>query len=306
MKADWIWRDGEFVRWDDATVHVTTHSLHYGLAAFEGVRCYPTEGGGAAIFRLGEHIKRLYESAHIASMAIPTPMPNVIAACVELVRKNHMLDGCYLRPIAYMGSGDLGIAAQNPTHVEVMGWRWGAYLGDEGIKNGIRCKISSFRRPAVDAMLAKGKITGHYVSSILARREANMAGYHEALLLDSQGYVAEGSGENLFLVADGKVRTPARGASLLLGITRDSVIQLLADAGIPVEESFMSRDELYCASEVFLTGTAAEVTPVREIDNRRIADGKPGEITRLVQKAYFEAVKGQNPKRESWLTRLSA
>ena len=301
-KADWIWRDGSFVAWDDAQVHVTTHSLHYGLAAFEGIRCYATDKGGAAIFRLQEHLKRLYDSAHIATMQITMPLQQVVEACVELVRKNQMLDGCYLRPIVYMGEGELGIAAQNPVHVEVIAWRWGTYLGEDGVKNGIRCKISSFRRPAVDSMLAKGKITGNYVSSILARREANAAGYQEALLLDPQGYVAEGSGENLFLVVEGKVRTPPKGAAILHGITRDTVIQLLGDNGISVEESFISRDELYCASEVFLTGTAAEVTPVREIDNRRVASGSPGEITRLVQKAYGEAVRGQNEKRLGWLT----
>lgn len=303
-KADWIWRDGSFVPWDDARLHVTTHSLHYGLAAFEGIRCYATEGGGAAIFRLHEHLKRLYDSAHIATMQIGIPLQQLAEACVELVRKNQMLDGCYLRPIAYMGEGELGIAAQNPTHVEVIAWRWATYLGEEGVKNGIRCKISSFRRPAVDSMLAKGKITGNYVSSILARREANAAGYQEALLLDPQGYVAEGSGENLFLVVDGKVRTPPKGAAILHGITRDTVIQLLGEHNVAIEESFISRDELYCASEVFLTGTAAEVTPVREIDNRRIADGRPGEVTRLVQKAYNEAVRGQNAKRTSWLTKV--
>jgi branched-chain amino acid aminotransferase len=303
-KADWIWRDGSFVPWDDARLHVTTHSLHYGLAAFEGLRCYETFGGGAAIFRLHEHLKRLYDSAHIATMQIGVPLQQLAEACVELVRKNQMLDGCYLRPIAYMGEGELGVAAQNPTKVEVIAWRWATYLGEEGVKNGIRCKISSFRRPAVDSMLAKGKITGNYVSSILARREANAAGYQEALLLDPQGYVAEGSGENLFLVVDGKVRTPPKGAAILHGITRDTVIQLLGEHDIVVEESFISRDELYCASEVFLTGTAAEVTPVREIDNRRIADGRPGELTRLVQKAYAEAVRGQNAKRMSWLTKV--
>lgn len=304
-KADWIWRNGELVAWDDAQLHVTTHSLHYGLAAFEGIRCYATRGGGAAIFRLTEHLKRLYDSAHIATMQIGIPMQQVIDGCVELVRKNQMLDGCYLRPIVYMGEGELGIAAQNPTQVEVIAWRWGTYLGEEGVKNGIRCKISSFRRPAVDAMLSKGKITGNYVSSILARREANAAGYQEALLLDRQGYVAEGSGENLFLVVDGKVRTPPKGAAILHGITRDTVIQLLGDQGIGVEESFISRDELYCASEVFLTGIAAEVTPVREIDNRRIGQGSPGELTRLVQKAYGEAVRGENPKHMDWLTPVS-
>jgi branched-chain amino acid aminotransferase len=304
-KAEWIWKDGAFVAWEDATTHVTAHSLHYGVAAFEGIRCYQTDSGSAGIFRLNEHLQRLHESAHIVMMPVPFTVPQLADACTELVRKNQMLDGCYIRPIAYMGEGELGIAAQNPTQVQIIAWRWGSYLGEEGIKNGIRCKISSFRRPAVDSMLAKAKLSGNYVSSILARREANSAGYQEALLLDRQGYVAEGSGENIFVVIDGKVRTPPAGAAILRGVTRDTAITLMREAGVVVEEGFISRDELYCAQEVFLTGTAAEITPVREIDNRRIADGKPGEVTRLVQKAYGEAVRGKNEKHASWLTRVS-
>ena len=303
QKSEWIWRNGEFVKWEDATLHLTTHSLHYGLAAFEGIRCYQTKTGGA-VFRLREHMQRLHDSAQIAAMPMSASVDQLVDACVELIRKNGMQDGCYIRPIAYVSDGPLGIAAENPTHVQMVAWRWGSYLGDDGVKNGIRCKISSFRRPAIDAVMAKGKISGHYVNSILARREVGADGYQEALLLDAQGYVVEGSGENLFIVADGRVRTPPRGSAILLGITRDTVIKLLAEAKIPVEEAVISRDELYCADEVFLTGTAAEVTPAREIDNRKVGTGKPGEITKLVQDAYAKAVSGQLPQHEAWLTRV--
>lgn len=304
QKSEWIWRNGELVRWDDANVHITTHSLHYGLAVFEGIRCYQTKDGGAAVFRLREHMQRLHDSAQIASMPMNVSVDQLVSGCVELIRKNGMMDGCYIRPIAYLSDGGLGIATENPTHTQIVAWRWGSYLGDDGIKNGIRCKISSYRRPAIDAVMAKGKIAGNYVNSILARREVGVDGYQEALMLDTQGNVVEGSGENIFIVSDGKVRTPPRGSAILLGITRDTVIQLLAEQKIPVEESIISRDELYCASEVFLTGTAAEVTPAREIDNRKVGTGKPGEITKLVQEAYAKAVSGQLPHRESWLTRV--
>ncbi|MBC7792465.1 MAG: branched-chain amino acid transaminase [Clostridia bacterium] len=304
QKSDWIWRNGELIRWDDANVHVTTHSLHYGLAAFEGIRCYQTKDGGGAIFRLKEHMVRLHESCQIALMPLSVTVDQLVTATVDLVRKNRMQDGCYIRPLSYISDGPLGIAAENATHTQIIAWRWGSYLGDDGIKNGIRCKISSFRRPQIDAVMAKGKISGNYVNSILARREVGADGYQEALLLDAQGYVVEGSGENLFIVKNGRVRTPPRGAAILLGITRDTVLQLLAEANVQVDEAVISRDELYTADEVFLTGTAAEVTPAREIDNRKVGTGKPGEITRLVQEAYAKAVSGQLPSHESWLTRV--
>lgn len=304
QKSEWIWRNGEFIRWEEANVHITTHTLHYGLGVFEGIRCYQTKDGGAAIFRLREHMQRLHDSAHIASMPVNVSVDQLCDATVELVRKNGMRDGCYIRPLAYLSDGPLGIATENATHTQIIAWRWGSYLGDDGIKNGIRCKISSFRRPAIDAVMAKGKICGSYVNSILARREVGADGYQEALLLDAQGYVVEGSGENLFVVSKGRVKTPPRGSAILLGITRDTVIQQLAEAKIEVEEGVISRDELYCADEVFLTGTAAEVTPAREIDKRTIGTGKPGEITRMVQDAYAKAVSGQLPQHESWLTRV--
>jgi branched-chain amino acid aminotransferase len=302
IKADWVWRDGTMVPFKDANVHVLTHSLHYGLAAFEGIRCYEQDAGGAAIFRLDEHLVRLFNSAHICLMKVPFTREQISRACVDLVKKNGFMDGCYLRPLVYMGEGEMGIAANNPVHVQIIAWRWGAYLGEEGLKNGIRCMVSSFRRPSVGAMLSKGKITGHYVNSILARREANGAGFNEAILLDDQGYVCEGSGENLFMVSGGKVRTPPLGTSILQGITRETVIKLLEDQGVHVEPEFISRDELYCADEVFLTGTAAEITPVREIDNRQIGEGKPGPITRKLQETFRKVVRGTGKQYSAWLT----
>lgn len=304
IKQDWIWRDGELVAWDTATVHVMTHSLHYGLAVFEGIRCYPQRSGGAAIFRLEEHVDRLFRSAHMCMMKIPFTREQLLDASRELVRRNELLDGCYLRPLAYMGEGAMGIAAENPVHVQLMAWRWGAYLGEEGLRNGIRTKVSSFRRPNGDAMLAKAKITGQYVTSILARREALRAGYQEALMLDAQGYVSEGSGENIFIVTDGKVRTPPLGSAILAGVTRDTALTMLRDEGYVVSEEHIARDELYCAEEIFLTGTAAEITPVREVDDRAVGEGKPGPITRRIQELYAKTVHGEVEKYQGWLTRV--
>lgn len=302
-KVDWIWFNGEMVPWDQAQVHVLTHSLHYGFGVFEGIRCYPQKDGGAAIFRLEEHIERLYNSAHICTLDIPIPQEQVIEACRQLVVKNNLTDGCYLRPLVFMGDGTMGLAAlDNPIHVVIAAWRWGAYLGEEGVKNGIRCQISSYRRPRGDAMLAKGKITGQYVNSILAKRGAMRAGYDEAILLDAQGFVCEGSGENLFMVERNRVRTPFLGEAILGGITRESVLTLLEDQGIPIFTGPFTRDELYCASEVFLTGTAAEITPVREVDDRRIGEGKPGPITRQMRELYARVVRGEVEKYRHWLT----
>lgn len=304
LKVDYIWRDGEIVPWDEGNVHLMTHSLHYGLAAFEGIRCYAQIDGGAGIFRLVEHLDRLYNTAHICLMQIPFKREQLVEGCRELVKKNGLMDGCYLRPLVYMGEGAMGIAADNPIHVAILAWKWGAYLGEEGVKKGIRAKISSYRRARGDAMLAKGKITGHYVTSILAKREALRGGYNEAILLDANGQICEGSGENIFVVSRGRVKTPPLGAAILEGITRESVMQLFAEEGLQVEATGISREELYCADEVFLTGTAAEVTPVREVDDRKVGDGTPGPLTRRVQERYGKLVRGALEQHKDWITRV--
>ena len=300
-KVDKIWFDGELVPWDQANVHILTHTLHYGLGVFEGIRCYKLQNGRSAIFRLDDHIRRLYESAHICMMPMPYTPEEISKACLETVRVNK-LEECYVRPIAYMGDGAMGLGAQNETRVAIIAWTWGAYLGDEGLSKGVRCKVSSFARAGINTLMAKGKINGHYVNSILARREIQKSGYDEAILLDPQGYVSEASGENLFLVRDGEVSTPAYGGSILGGITRASVITILQGMGIKIYERLISRDELYLADEVFMVGTAAEVTPVREVDDRQVGQGSRGPITEKVQKAYFDAVKGVNVPDESWLS----
>ncbi|MBI3179644.1 MAG: branched-chain amino acid transaminase [Deltaproteobacteria bacterium] len=305
QKLKWIWHDGEMLPWDQARVHILTHSLHYGFAAFEGMRCYAQNKGGAAVFRLREHIDRLFNTAHVCLLQVPCSREVLTEACQEIVRKNDLTDGCYIRPLVYVGEGEMGIAAMNnPVHVAVIAWRWGAYLGEEGVKSGIRAKISSFRRPASDAWVPKGKITGQYVNSILAKREAVLGGYQEAIMLDAQGFVCEGSGENIFIVEGNKVRTPWIGEAILAGITRDTVIRLLEDQGIKIEAGPIGRGELFCADEVFLTGTAAEITPVREVDDRKIGDGKPGPLTRRLQDTFKRAVRGELPQYAEWLTRV--
>ena len=304
-KADWIWRDGEMVAWDDAQVHVLTHSLHYGLAVFEGIRCYGQVDGSAGIFRLGEHIDRLFESAHIGLMDVPFSRDEVVNACRSIVKENGFKDGCYLRPLIYIGTGAMGIAAlDNPVHVTVAGWRWGAYLGEEGVRNGIRTMISSYRRGRPDTFMAKGKICGQYVTSILAKREALKMGFDEAIMLDTAGVAAEGTGENLFMVKNGVVRTPSLGSSILGGITRETAMELLASKGIVVREDSFTRDELYTADEVFMTGTAAEVTPVREVDNRRIGTGKPGPVTETLKELYAKVVRGDVADYSKYIDRI--
>jgi branched-chain amino acid aminotransferase len=300
-KVEKIWLDGALVDWDQANVHILTHSLHYGLGVFEGIRCYKLDDGRSAVFRLREHIRRLFDSARIVSLPMPFSQEEIVAACLETVRAN-ALDACYLRPIAFVGEGAMGLGAlHNPTRVSVIAWRWGAYLGDEGLQKGIRAKVSSFQRAGVNSLMAKGKVVGHYVNSILAKREVLAAGYDEAIMLDPQGYVCEASGENIFVVRDGVVHTPALGASILGGITRDSTIVLLKELGIPVVERLIARDELYVADEIFLVGTAAEVTPVRELDERAIGQGSRGPITERVQARYFEVVRGVKPPHDEWL-----
>lgn len=301
-KVEKIWFDGELIPWDAAKVHVLTHTLHYGLGVFEGIRCYKLEDGRSAVFRLEDHIRRLFESAHILTLPIPFEQQQVVDACLETIRVNG-LDECYLRPLAFMGEGAMGLGARdNPTHVTVVSWRWGAYLGDEGLQKGIRAKVASFSRPSVNSLMAKGKVVGHYVNSILAKREVTNAGYDEAIMLDPQGYVCEASGENIFVVRDGRVATAPTGGSILGGITRDTVLTLMREMGIEVQERFVARDELYIADEVFMCGTAAEVTPVREIDDRQIGAGARGPIAKRVQDRYFQIVRGREIPHPEWLS----
>ena len=301
-KVDTIWLDGRLVPWDEANVHILTHTLHYGLGAFEGIRCYETEDGRSAVFRLEEHVRRLLESAHIVTIPVPYTKEQLVDACLETVRSNR-LKSCYLRPLVFIGDGAMGLyATSNPTRVAIVAWKWGAYLGEDGLKNGIRAKVSSFTRPGINMVMAKGKVVGHYVNSVLAKREVMAAGYQEAILLDAQGYVTEASGENLFMVRDGAVHTPPHGSAILGGITRDTMIRIMRDMGLTVTERLIARDELYVADEIFLCGTAAEVTPVREIDNRTIGAGTRGEITKRVQDRYFQVVRGIEPPEPAWLS----
>jgi branched-chain amino acid aminotransferase len=297
-----IWMDGSFVDWADANVHVLTHSLHYGLAAFEGLRCYKGKSG-SAIFKLQDHVDRLFESAHIGMMTIPYEKKQVAEAIVETVRINK-LDACYIRPLVYIGYGAMGVyPGDNPIKLAIAAWKWGSYLGDDALANGMRACVSSFTRHHVNVSMTRGKISGYYVNSILAKREAKADGYDEAILLDPEGYVSEGTGENIFIVRKGRLKTTPL-TSILEGITRNAVIDLAREQGMLVAEERFTRDEMYIADEVFVTGTAAELTPVREIDNRRIGTGKPGPITAGLQKRFFAIVKGEDPTHDSWLTRV--
>jgi branched-chain amino acid aminotransferase len=301
IKADTIWIDGKLAPFDDAKVHVLTHALHYGIGVFEGIRAYQTADGRSAVFRLREHIQRLYDSAHIVLMEIPIPAERLEQACVEVLRANKLAAG-YIRPLAFFGAGAMGVGAQNPVQVLVAAWKWGAYLSEEGLKKGIRAKVSSFTRMHVNVQMVRAKISGQYVNSFLATREAALAGYEEAILLDTEGYVAEGAGENLFIVKNGVLQTPPLSSAVLAGITRDSVLRIAKDLGIPVKEEKFTRDTMYLADELFMTGTAAEVTPVREVDNRRIGRGEPGPVTKKIQEVFFKAVKGEEPRYREWLT----
>ena len=301
-KVDALWLDGKLVPWDEATVHVMTHTLHYGLGVFEGIRAYEQPDGRPGVFRLHEHIDRLFQGAHICTLDIPYSQEDIAAACLKVLDHNK-LKSAYLRPLVFLGAGAMGLGTlENPVHTLVAGFEWGAYLGDEGLKNGIRAKTSTFRRSSVDSLMTKGKVVGHYVTSILAKREALKQGYAEAILLDRTGLVAEGSGENMFLVKHGVVRTPPTEASILAGITRASVIELMREQGVTVHERSFTRDEMWTADEMFMTGTAAEVTPIREVDDRRIGSGEPGPITQALQKVFFEAVKGTDKRYARWIT----
>ena len=297
-----IWMDGAFIEWADAKVHVLTHSLHYGLAAFEGLRCYKGKSG-SAIFKLQEHVDRLFESAHIGMMTIPYEKKQVADAIVDTVRINK-LEACYIRPLVYIGYGAMGVyPGDNPIKLAIAAWKWGSYLGDDALANGMRACVSSFTRHHVNVSMTRGKISGYYVNSILAKREAKANGYDEAILLDPDGYVSEGTGENIFIVRKGRLKTTPL-TSILEGITRNAVIELAREQGIVVLEEQFTRDEMYIADEVFVTGTAAELTPVREIDNRRIGSGKPGPMTAALQKRFFAIVRGEDLSHESWLTRV--
>ena len=295
-----IWMDGTFVDWADASVHVLTHSLHYGLAAFEGIRCY--EGPkGSAIFRLQDHVNRLFESAHITMMPLPYMKKEVSEAIIETVRVNQ-LASCYIRPLAYVGFGAMGLyPGDNPISLAIAAWPWGAYLGEEALANGIRAKISSFTRHHVNVSMTRAKISGYYVNSILAKWEAKKSGYEECILLDPDGYVAEGTGENVFIVSKGVLKTTPL-TSILDGITRNSILALARAKNISVVEERFTRDAMYVADEIFLTGTAAEVTPVRELDDRTIGAGKPGPITQALQRDFFRIVRGEDPTYANWLT----
>ncbi len=298
--ADVIWMNGELVPWDEAKVHVLTHGLHYGTGVFEGVRAYDTPRG-TAIFRHADHVERLFRSAELYYMPVPYSREAIRAATHEVIAANG-LAACYIRPIVFRGYGTMGLFPLEATvDVAIACWTWGAYLGEEGKANGIRAKVSSWRRIGPDALIPQAKATGQYLNSILAKIESHKAGYEEAILLDHLGHVCEGSGENIFVVRDGVILTPPQTASILDGISRRSVIQIARDLGYEVVERDIARAELYLADEVFLCGTAAELVPVREIDDHAVADGRPGEITRVVQREYEDALHGRSERYAEWL-----
>jgi len=299
-EAKKIWMNGRLIDWHDAKIHVLTHTLHYGCGAFEGIRCYRTKKG-PAIFRLDEHVERLFNSCHILQIEIPYSVDEIRRAIIQTVKDNGLKE-CYIRPIVYIGYGAMGLYPKdNPVDVAIAAWRWGTYLGEEGVKNGIRVKVSSFTRHHVNVSMTKSKTCGDYVNSILAKREAISCGYDEAIMLDTNGFVAEGAGENLFIVRHGILMTPPL-TSVLEGITRRSIIEMAEREGITVREANITRDELYIADEAFFTGTAAEVTPIREVDGRIIGDGRPGPVTKRLQSLFFKIVKGEARAYNSWLT----
>jgi branched-chain amino acid aminotransferase len=303
--ADLIWMNGEFVAWDDAKVHVLTHGLHYGTGVFEGVRCYDTEIG-PAVFRHKDHVDRLFKSAELYYMPVPFEREQLRQATLELVARNGLRE-CYIRPLVYRGYGTMGLFPLDAkVDVAIAAWEWGAYLGEEGKRNGIRAKVSSWKRIGPDALIPQAKATGQYLNSILAKIESHKAGYEEAILLDDQNHVCEGTGENIYLVHDGVILTPPPAASILDGINRRAVVQIARDLGFQVVERELARAELYLADEVFLTGTAAELTPVREIDDHAIGTGEPGEVTRAVQQAFEDALHGRTERYREWLDPVPA
>ncbi|OGW54015.1 MAG: branched chain amino acid aminotransferase [Nitrospirae bacterium RIFCSPLOWO2_02_42_7] len=301
-ESEKIWMDGKLVDWKDARVHVLTHTLHYGVGVFEGIRCYKTING-PAIFRLDDHVERLFSSAHIVNIEIPFSRGDIKEAIIKTVSANR-LEACYIRPIVYIGYGSMGLYVEdNPVNVAIAAWSWGSYLGDEGLERGIRVKISSFTRHHVNISMTRAKVPGYYVNSVLAKKEVKAAGYDEAVLLDPDGYIAEGSGENIFIIRKGRIKTTPL-TSILEGITRESIIQIARDKGISVIEERFTRDDLYIADEAFLTGTAAELTPIREVDNRVIGSGKPGPVTKNLQETFFNIVYGKDTRYKDWLTYL--
>lgn len=299
-ESKYIWMDGKLVDWHDAKVHILTHTLHYGTGAFEGIRCYRTKTG-SAVFRLQEHVKRLFDSCHILQMEMPFTPDEISKAIVKTIKANKLKE-CYIRPLVYLGYGTMGLyPKENPVSVSIATWPWGAYLGDDGIKKGIRVKVSSFARLHVNVTMTKSKTCGDYVNSTLAKREAIACGYDEALILDTSGYVAEGTGQNIFIIRDGVLMTPPL-PSVLEGITRRSIMEIAKKEKIEVKETNFTRDEIYIADEALFTGTAAEVTPIREVDGRSIGNGSPGPVTKKLQKLFFKIVKGEERAYKSWLT----
>ncbi len=295
-----IWFNGEFVTWDQAQVHVLAHTLHYGLAVFEGIRAYKCDDSRSAVFRLEDHIDRLYASAHIAEIKIPFRKEQTLEATLELLQINELVEA-YIRPLAYIAGGKIGLhPGDNPIELAIAAYPWGTYLGEGALSKGITAKISSFTRMGVNSFMTKAKITGNYVNSVKAKLEATSLGFDEAILLDKEGYVAEGTGENIFIVRRGMLKTPPL-TSVLEGITRDSVLKIAKDESIEVETERFTRDELYIADEAFFTGTAAEITPIREVDGRLIGTGQPGPVTKRLQSRFFNIVEGRDPKFIDWL-----
>jgi branched-chain amino acid aminotransferase len=301
QRTEQVWFDGRLVPYEQARLPLLTHSLHYGLGVFEGIRCYLCHDGRSAVFLLREHVERFFRSAHIVQLELRHGPEDLERAILETLRANRLAQG-YIRPLAFLGEGAMGLLpADNPVHLAVIVWPWGAYLGEEGLERGIRAKVSSYTRHHPNVSMTKSKTTGDYVNSILAKREVTRLGYDEAVLLDAQGFVAEGSGENIFIVRRGVLKTPPLGG-VLEGLTRASVITIARDKGIEVVEQPFTRDEFYGADEAFMTGTAAEVTPIRELDDRRIGSGARGPVTRTLQTTFFDAVRGREPKYAHWLT----
>ncbi len=301
LKAEKIWFDGNLINWDEANVHVLTHTLHYGLGVFEGIRCYKTVTGKTAVFKLQEHVDRLFNSAHIVEMKIPFSKEEIFNAIIETVKINKIGDG-YIRPIAFVGNASIGLYVKEyPVKTAVIAIPFGKYLGEEGIEKGITVKTSSFTRHGVNTSMTRAKICGAYVNSILAKKEAVENGYDEALMLDSSGFVCEASGENLFIFKNNIFFTPPK-ISILPGITRDTVIEIIREEGFEVREYPLTRDDIYIADEAFFTGTAAEITPIREVDRRKIGEGRAGKLTKKFQKLFFEYAKCENNKHQDWLS----
>jgi branched-chain amino acid aminotransferase len=301
QKTDKIWFNGQLIPWDEAQVHVLTHTLHYGVAVFEGIRCYQCEDGSSALFRLGDHIARLLDSAKIMQMEVPFSHEEICEAVINTLRANKIAEG-YVRPLAFIGDGVIGVyPSTNPVHLAIVTTKWGAYLGEDALQKGVKVRTSSFTRHQVNSVMTKAKCSGNYVNSVLAKKEALEGGYEEAMMLDPDGYVAEASGENVFIVKKSVLRTTPEGP-ILPGLTRDSIITLARDMGYQVIERRFTRDEVYVADEAFFTGTAAEVTPIRELDHRVIGVGEAGPVTKLLQQEFFQIVHGENLKYAGWLT----